>query len=258
MMLEDRDKRQEIGDRLISGIGYEIGAGASLSQYLGMKSITYLDKRDRTDLEQLFNSSIPYDVHSIDDQHVAADFVIAHHVIEHAADPIGTIVRWSSLIKDGGRMFLSLPAADNPCEKDRLPTPFEHILDDYLFGRGPDHFDSKQHILHFINQWAVMDLANFWYAKLDVTEFATVSLSEVRRDGHDLHWHTYTIETFKQVMETAFWFAGHDIAFCHAEHGMGCIYIVAAKGATSRKMPDYLRPHHDRLARTAAILRDRQ
>src|SRR2546423_4236614 len=150
--MDDHQKRQAIGNSLISGKGYEVGAGISPSRYTGVQQIIYLDVRDRAALEDLFKSTITYDVQPIDDVHEPADFLIAHHVIEHAADPIGTIIRWSRLVREGGRIFFSLPAEDHPCEKDRLATPFEHMLHDYLFERGTDHFDSKQHIPHFINQ----------------------------------------------------------------------------------------------------------
>ena len=154
-------------------------------------------------------------------------------------------------------MFLSLPAADHACEKDRLPTPFEHILDDYLFDRGPDHFDSKQHIPHFINQWTAMDPKSFWYAEKNVEQFVAVSLGEVRRDGNDLHWHTYSLDVFKQVMGAAFWFAGHGMELLHAEHGGGMLYVVAAKLGKPVEMPGFLRAHHDRLICAAGMLTPR-
>jgi len=253
-MHDDHTKRKEIGARFIGGVGYEIGAGASPSAYARMQRVTFLDKRGKHELEQLFKAEIAYEVRSVDEKHPPGDFVIAHHVVEHAADPIGTIARWSSLVWVGGRMFLSLPAEDHACEKDRLPTPFEHILDDHLFERGPDHFDSKQHIPHFINQWTAMDPKSFWYAEKNVEQFVSVSLSEVRRNENDLHWHTYSLDVFKQVITAAFWFAGHGVEFIHAEHCGGMLYVVAGKLEKPVTMPGFLQTHHARLVRAAGML----
>src|ERR1043166_1042509 len=185
MSPEDGRKRQEIGDRFIVGKGYEIGAGAFPSRYAGLDSVVYLDTRSDAELQKLFRVEMPYQARSVDSTHPAQDVLIAHHVIEPLADPIGAVASWCALLRDAGRVFLSLPAADNWGEKDRVPAPFEHILDDHLFGRGPAHFDSKQHVPHFIDQWTVMEPGGFWYSKGSVAEFAGMSLFEARRDNND-------------------------------------------------------------------------
>ena len=253
--MDDQARRQKIGDSVIGGVGYEIGPGTLPSRYTGMVHVTYLDKRSRAELEMHFKAAIPYDVRDIDDDTLApADFVIAHHVIEHAPDAIGTIAHWVLLIRDGGRMFLSLPAHDHACEQNRLPTPFEHILHDHLFNRDAESFDSKQHIPHFINQWTAMNPDSFWYAKKDVPQFVAVSLSEVQRNGHDLHWHTYTLDVMRDTITAGFWFAGHGVEFLHSEHSDGLLYIVAQKSGQPTELPEFLRAHHYRLIRAAEML----
>jgi predicted DNA-binding ribbon-helix-helix protein len=255
--MDDPEKRQLIGDGLIGGRGYEVGAGLCPSRYTGVEHLTCLDIREKPELEALFKSEISYEVRPITSATVSADFLIAHHVVEHAANPIQTIIEWSALIKEGGRMFLSLPAFDHACEASRLPTPFEHVLHDYLFERDGDHFDSKQHIPHFINQWAALDRHNFWYAQRDVEHFAENSLREVRRSGHDLHWHTYSLDVLEQVVTTAFWLAGHAAAFLHSEHANSMLYIVVEKRERTAELPSFLRVYCDRLLRGADALSDR-
>lgn len=246
--MDDQARRRMIGDRFIAGNGYEIGPGTLPSRYDGMTQITYLDKRSRDELQVHFEADIPYDVRPIGDDNLPeTDFVIAHHVIEHTPDPIGAFAHWASLIRVGGRMFLSLPASDHACEKDRVPTPFEHILHDHLFDRDGDSFDSKQHIPHFINQWTVMSTKSFWYSQKDISEFAAVTLSEVQRNGHDLHWHTYTVDTMRETIVAGFWFAGHGVNILHAEHTDGLLYIVAQKSGKQMEMPGFLRAYHERL-----------
>ena len=254
MSPEDGRKRQEIGDKFIAGKGYEIGAGAFPSRYSGLESVVYLDTRSEAELQTLFGAEMPYQVRSIDEAHPPQDFLIAHHVIEHLADPIGAIASWCALLGNTGRMFLSLPAADNEGEKDRVPASLEHILDDYLFGRGPDHFDSKQHVPHFINQWAAMDPKSFWYSRGSVAEFASTSLAEARRDNNDIHWHAFTMDVFREVMTAGFWFAGYGIRFLHTEHCNAALYVVAAKDGAAGELPAPMRAHRERLARAVRTL----
>src|SRR5437762_2222782 len=99
--MHDLEKRQAIGDRLVIGSGYEVGAGLSPSRYRGVKDLICLDIRDKRGLQELFRSAITYEVYPVDSATGLADFVVAHHVIEHAADPIRTLGKWVSLIKDG-------------------------------------------------------------------------------------------------------------------------------------------------------------
>jgi hypothetical protein len=243
----DLAKRQEIGDQFIFGVGYEIGAGDSPSRYRGISSVKLLDKRSPEKLRALFRTAaISDDVRPISDELPEADFVIAHHVLEHSPNPIGELTLWSKLIRRGGRLFISIPAADNHCEKERLPAPFSHLVDDYLFNRCDRSFDSKQHVPHFINQWAYVEPSSFWYSQGDVREFARVSLLESSRDDNDLHWHTFTMDVLGNTIEAGLWFAGNGVKILHNEHAAGAYYVVAEKTVRSC-LPACLAREHERL-----------
>ncbi len=253
-MVPDQDRRQWIGDQWIAGVGFEIGPGLDPSLYKGVTKITFIDKRERRELAALFRGDIKYDVLDLAGARAlagTADFVVAHHVFEHLSNPIRGLSDWIALLKPAGRLFVSLPAETHPCEKDRLVTPFEHILDDYLFDRGDDHFDSKQHIPHFINQWTAMSRDSFWYAKGSVDKFVSVSLSEVRRNGHDLHWHTYSSETLARVIEAAFWFSRRGVRLLHQETALGHHYLVAESAPMPDAAPSALLERRRRLADAA-------
>lgn len=250
-MVTDQELRQKIGDQWIAGEGFEIGPGLDPSLYKGVTKITFVDKRDRRALEALFRGSIEYNVLDLAAARAyfgTADFAVAHHVFEHLSNPIRGLSDWIALLKPAGRLFVSLPAETHACEKDRLVTPFEHILDDYLFERGDDHFDSKQHIPHFINQWTAMSRDSFWFAADGVDKFVTVSLSEVRRDVHDLHWHTYSAQTLAQVIEAAFWFSRRGVRLLHQETARGHHYLVAESAAMPSAAPAPLRQRRQSLA----------
>lgn len=251
-MVPDHDVRQRIGDEWIAGAGIEVGAGADPCAYRDVTEITIVDKRDRAELEALFRSDVAYRIVTPADACErfagSADFLVAHHVFEHLPNPIAGLSEWLRWLKPGGRLFLSLPADAHACERKRVVTPLEHILDDFLFDRGGDHFESKQHIPHFINQWTAMEPGSFWYAQEGVAKFVDVSLGEVRRDGHDLHWHTYSAETLLRTVEAAFWFSGRGMRVLHRETLADLHYLVAEGAPRPPRPPEFIARRREQLA----------
>lgn len=74
-----------------------------------------------------------------------ADFVIAHNVLEHCAEPIGTVHAWSAHLRPGGVLVLSVPDVDHCPDAGRLVPDLEHLLADHLLGRDGDSFESREH-----------------------------------------------------------------------------------------------------------------
>ncbi|MDQ8728355.1 methyltransferase domain-containing protein [Bradyrhizobium sp. LHD-71] len=258
-MTADLEKRKQIGDRFLSGSGVEFGPGTAPSHYRNVKNLTFADKRTPAEIEALFGSKIGYKVLSVEQALASfvrsADFVVAHHVIEHIANPIRALSGWLEMIRDEGNLFLSLPNEKNGCEAQRLPTPFSHVLDDYVFDRDEDHFDSKLHVPHFINQWEHFQPGGFHYSKdRNLKHYVEASLSEARRNGHDLHWHTYTLEVISAVVEAAAWFADRSVEWLHREDNEGASYLVASIG-TPTAMPPFIKDEVRRLDHALSVLR---
>lgn len=252
----DEARRKALGDTHIGGRGLEIGAGLRPGLYANIRELAFVDKRTPGELEALFKARISYPVLSLREAfHRArsdpADFVVAHHVLEHCANPVLTMMDWLSLLRPAGRLFVSVPAHDNACERSRLPTPIEHLLDDYLYQRDGSDYESKDHIPSFIVQWTALSPENFWYAKGSVKEFAVTVLSELGRDGHDLHWHTFTPKVLREVIEAACWFAGVEPRWLWHEHSGGAIYAIVSKEVCTdtrhRSVPDVISRHRARL-----------
>ncbi len=152
-----------------------------------------------------------------------------------------------------GVFFLSIPSESHRCEADRIPTPIEHLVDDYLFERNGDDYESKGHILSFIDQWTAIAPDTFWYAREGVRQFAAASLSELRRSAHDLHWHTFTAPVVKMTIEAAFYFAGVEMEWRCVEEAAGAVYLVGEKGDTVDEIatPAFLREHREALRKAA-------
>lgn len=205
--------RQSIGDLVLSGRGYELGAGLTPSRFAKVADLVFIDKRDHAELTVLFGASPAYPVVRLEDAKQRLDFVTAHHVLEHCPDPIGALRKWLGLVRHGGNLFLSLPSSRNSCEHLREVTPTEHLLRDHLFRVDGRDFESRNHIPSFLSQWVVARPDLMDCAQRGVGYLAQHLLYEQRRiEGHDLHWHTYCPETFGACIEVAAYLGGLTIA----------------------------------------------
>lgn len=262
-MPSDRDaaKRKEIADKFLTGSGFEIGAGLTPSIFEGLQSLIFIDKRDKSELAELHGSPIPYTVMRLEEARRiysgGADFVIAHHVIEHCANPVRMVQEWGSLIADKGLFFISLPSEKNACEVDRRPTPIEHILDDYVFNRESDNYDTQQHIPSFLNQWTAQWPETFSFAKHGVAQFAKQSLVEMSKPDINAHYHTFTLEVAAQTIEAAFYFAKFGLRWLHQEETVPeALYLVGQRLPTQGAKPRFIEQYMERLSDALGQLGD--
>lgn len=63
--------------------------------------------------------------------HGALDGVVASHVIEHVANPLGVIAEFHRVLKDGGKLLLVVPDRTRTFDAVRAPTPFAVPLAKY-------------------------------------------------------------------------------------------------------------------------------
>jgi SAM-dependent methyltransferase len=59
------------------------------------------------------------------------DFVIASHVVEHLADPLGFLDDVHRVVRPGGTVLLFLPDRHRTADRFRPPTPLEHLVEDH-------------------------------------------------------------------------------------------------------------------------------
>lgn len=59
------------------------------------------------------------------------DFVIASHVVEHLADPIGFLADVHRVLRPGGMVLLFLPDRRRTADRFRPPTPLEHLIEEH-------------------------------------------------------------------------------------------------------------------------------
>src|SRR5690348_10142455 len=102
--MNDWDLRCAISKQFVRGTGFEVGAGLSPSRFSGIDDLLFVDKRNEEEFQQLFGSLPPYKILSLETARQAypqgLDFVVAHHVLEHCANPIQVMAaEWIPLIR---------------------------------------------------------------------------------------------------------------------------------------------------------------
>jgi SAM-dependent methyltransferase len=158
------------------------------------------------------------------------DFVVASHVLEHVADPIGLLDEIHRVVRPGGTALILLPDRRRTFDKDRAPTPLDHLVTE--FERQITEVDDD-HILDFIEYVAPEEFAH--YGTLDAEGRAEIIDLHRRRSVHVHCWHE---EEFLEVLLYAISDLGHTwalveglIADDEGETGFEFGYVL-------RKSPD--------------------
>jgi predicted SAM-dependent methyltransferase len=181
---------------LLKGKGLEFGAGANPFP-VAMSSFTIY--ADRFSMESLSNSAYPgQEVNCFVAPHVIADmsdlsafgsnsfdYIVASHVIEHLSDPINAIVESHRILKKGGRLLLAVPSKDRTFDKSRPCTPLAHLVDDY------ERYDRARDLSHYREWFSLVQPSNSNDDKM---------VNEAWECNADIHYHTWTVETFIQLM----------------------------------------------------------
>jgi SAM-dependent methyltransferase len=66
------------------------------------------------------------------------DAVLASHVIEHLANPLGGLAQWQRVVRPGGHVLLVVPHRDGTFDHRRTPTTIEHMRADAARDTGED------------------------------------------------------------------------------------------------------------------------
>ncbi len=211
--LSPYDIRNEVSKPFLRGKGIEIGAGASPQKLPKGAVCEYFDKRSTQELAQLFNvnENSLYKVYSLDTYWKrfpeGADFLIAHNVLEHTANPIKSLIEWNNYVKNDGIIVVSLPNFKHCWDKDRLIPSFEHLVLDYLLERDEDSFESREHIYSFLMGW----LDEGWIKGRDKYALAWAAHTSAKAEKNDLHWHAFDIGLTRKVVLLSAFLAGKTI-----------------------------------------------
>jgi SAM-dependent methyltransferase len=189
---------REIAACELFGTGLEFGAGASpfpiplncLSRFAD--PFTYAELK-----EALYPGQNAYDLirpdyvtdirtlRGISDESV--DFIVACHVIEHTNNPIEAIRSCHRALRPGGSLVLVVPDMTKTFDRSRNLTTLEHLIEDY---EAPSEERDYGHYLDFYSNAFPLPKGETLedYAKLQ------------HRKRGDLHYHTFTYESFQGLL----------------------------------------------------------
>lgn len=198
--------RYEASREFLHGNGFELGAGNLPQKLPEGAQCKYFDKRTARELKDLFSQShagaggLTYQVHSLDEiQHhfpKGADFMIAHNVLEHCANPVHVLIQWHSYLKAGGIVVLSLPHFQFCPDEGRLLPDLQHLALDYLLDRDENSFESREHIYSFVTGWN--DDGGF--ANKNKFEVGFLANQSAHSASNDLHWHAFDLPLARQLV----------------------------------------------------------
>jgi 2-polyprenyl-3-methyl-5-hydroxy-6-metoxy-1,4-benzoquinol methylase len=206
--------RERLASRHLRGTGLEIGALHFPLRVPSHVTVKYVDIASReenikahTDVpgEQIVETDYLEDgfvLTSIPDQ--SQDFLIANHVLEHSSNPLQTLVNWSRVLREGGKLFITIPIAARCFDRERPLTTLEHLVQDYrlcLEVRSEEF--SAANRSHFREWLSISD------AEVLKTRGVDGPLSEaelVRRvddmvaKSTEIHYHTFSAASYSDLL----------------------------------------------------------
>lgn len=205
--------------RHIVGSGVELGPGPKPFpvDYPGVRT-TYLDRWEPDENRGLFQElgagadfvkpdiicNLDTDkLKMLDD--ASQDYVIASHVLEHMADPIGLFDEIHRVIKPGGVALILLPDMRRTFDHTRPVTSLEHLVTEYR--AGVTEVDDA-HIIEFIEHTEVN-----WHPSTDgKTDAELAKLYDWHRQ-RSIHVHCWAEDDFQPVIDFVITELGHEWEF---------------------------------------------
>lgn len=215
--------RLSVSEPFLGGRGVEIGAGAYPQPVPSAVVRDCFDVRSREELAVLFGisiNSVPavYPLEELRDRFPQnADFLIAHNVLEHSANPIRQLIEWHEVLKDSGVVVLSLPDCESCPDKGRPIASLEHLVVDYALDRNGNEFESREHVYSFMVGWN--DFGAF--EGKSKQEFAQMAHANANAERNDLHWHAFDRELGEKLILAAALFGNKSVSIERIAHPAG-------------------------------------
>ena len=194
---EHATARRRLAARSLRGDGLEIGALHMPLRLPRGARARYVDRMNVDDLRAHYPELEQYDLVTpdiIDDGETLAsirsgstDFVVANHLIEHCQDPIGALLAFARVLREGGMLYLAAPdRRKNAFDCDREETSLEHLV--------RDHEDGPQwsRAAHY-EEWARHAI------NVPPEEVSARAMALDQRD-YSIHFHTFTPTSFLALL----------------------------------------------------------
>lgn len=130
------------------------------------------------------------------------DFIIACHVIEHTNNPIAAIDSCYRALKPEGSLVLVVPDMTKTFDSKRELTTLAHLIEDYELP-SPER-DRKHYEEYYTKSYTIPTEAIF-----------SDYISSKQAEGSDLHYHTWTFESFGELVDWHARKSGWRMEFSH-------------------------------------------
>jgi SAM-dependent methyltransferase len=201
--------RRAVADLFIKGEGIEVGAGARRFPIPSHAQCYYGDIRDQEQLASYFKSKDVVFTGFIDAETFgpiaegSLDFIISAHVIEHLENPICSILGGLQKLKAAGIYLLVVPDARHTFDRQRPLTSEKHLFADFEDGGAGTRLEAYR---DFVRYTAVAEWGEIIAPEKIDSEAARLSTA-----GMDIHFHTWTGDTFLHLLRSLFSRAPFDI-----------------------------------------------
>lgn len=224
--LDARDLLRRAAHKFLRGEGLEIGALHEPEKVPRGVRVRYVDWKPVEELRRTYpeldhRAMVHVDI--IDDgsrlgtvADASQDFVIAAHVLEHFEDPIGALVNYLRVLRDGGVILLAIPDKRHTFDRDRPVTPVEHLLRDHH--EGPE-WSRRAHY----DEWArtVGGAAGEDEARAAVEDLLA------RREA--IHFHVFTQAAMLEMLAAVGRLSPFEIALMYAA-GNEVVFVLRKPG----------------------------
>jgi SAM-dependent methyltransferase len=118
------------------------------------------------------------------------DFLIANDLIGRIPNPLGALQEWHRCLKEGGRLFLTVPDERFCFDGDRAPTGWGHLLGDLHTSDNGMSDASREHLREWIRDVEGMS-----------EDGVDGRLDDLLSTTLDYHWHTWTYESMLGILD---------------------------------------------------------
>lgn len=192
--------RTELAKRYLEGDGLEIGALHMPTPLPVGAAARYVDYMSDEQLRLKYRHLTPpwrlVEVDIVDDGETlasvadaSANFVVAHHMIEHTENPIGTIETWLRVTRTDGVLMIGVPNREQAFDRRRPGTDVQHTARDYLAGPA----------------WSRRAHYREWCELVEGLSPDSVSkrMEALMQSRERIHFHTWTPTEFCAMLEHA-------------------------------------------------------
>ena len=235
--------RERLAAKYLHGAGLEIGAlhfPQKVPRGVVVKYVDYATREENIKkFPELQASSIVETDHIENGFELASipegsqDFIIANHVLEHAANPIRVLLNWGRLLKPEGVLMVTLPVAERCFDKGRRQTTLEHLVEDHRLVEAGElrRFKelNREHFVEFLRICVPNDLRIKGDCVPEMSEGELTARLEalIAAERVDIHFHTFSVESCRSFMEYFVTSVAHDFAVMEISRSRGGAEVVA-------------------------------